>query len=129
MRHSFSLDIRLDPHPMSKTPPLTHLTRLQDYFLAFGSIGHYLKRAAEFHESRKTPEPLPTRWLHLAERSLVRADYPKYLDFIASSSSPANVDLEKEKNRLAELDLIVERIHSLLLQPDVLASFRQNDSP
>jgi len=110
---------------MEESREQVDLEALNDYFFVFGSIGHYLKRAVEFHESRKSPEPLPPRWLHLAERSIVRSPYPRYEEFAVGAPRPAALPPQ----RVAKIDSVVVELNSLLSREGVLAAFRQPDSP
>ena len=112
---------------MKKTPSSEMIGHLRDYFLVFGTVGHYIKRVNEFHASRKTSEPLPPRWLHLAERSLVRMPYPKYLAFITATDSAKKADFEP--HQLAKLDQLVDQINELLNKPEILTLLRQDGSP
>ena len=98
------------------------IAHLRDFFLAFGTIGHYLKRLSEYNASRKTADPLPPRWLHLAERSLLLAPYPRYLEFAHTNEAQFSPE------RLARLDELVDRIRAVLRRPDVLASLRDDGS-
>ncbi len=78
-----------------------------DYLLALGSIAHYLKRAKQFKESRGTSEPLPPRWMHLAERSIQHRSIQTYGEYFGTS----------EKH--SELDKLVHEINTLLQADDI----------
>ena len=100
----------------------------KDYLLAFGSVSHYLKRIAEYHESRKTSEPLPTRWLHLAERSLLHRPLLKYAEYFTPSELDALGLKPDAKTRLSKVDELVDHMNALLGQPGITSSLRENES-
>lgn len=112
---------------MDEPTPAAGIEHLREYFLSFGSVGHYLKRAQEWHASKKTSDPLPPRWLHLAERSLLRADYPRYGEFAANVEASKRASFEPA--RLARLDALVGELNAFLKQSDILAAFRKDGSP
>lgn len=101
----------------------------RQYMLALGSVAHYLKRIEQYHESQSTGEPLPPRWLFLAERSLTHRPILKYRDYF-SAAEYLHPNYEQETvTVLQKLDDLVESINSLLQQPGILQSLKKNASP
>ena len=98
--------------------------------MAFGSIAHYLKRVEEFHESRKTGEPLPPRWLHLAERSLRHRPILTYSEYFSTGESQPKLDsLTHEINMLLEQEEIqTEKLAALYSEVRQTLSLSESQS-
>jgi len=100
----------------------------REYLLALGSIGHYIKQVEQYHESQQTEDPLPPRWLRLAERSLLHRPIMKYREYFNSVEFQHPDYSQEVLNRLEYLDQLVESFNSLLQQEGILAQLKEKDS-
>src|SRR4051812_33030571 len=92
--------------------PSSQLSR--QYILAFGSVAHYIKQVEQYHESHQTTDPLPPRWLHLAERSLMHRPILKYQQYFSATDFLHPKYTPEALHRIQLLDNQVHSINSLL---------------
>lgn len=100
----------------------------RQYLLAMGSVAHYLKQVEEYHESHQTAEPLPPRWLNLAERSLLHRPILKYQDYFSSVEFKHPSYNSEAQARLKSLDVLVENCNELLRQEGILSKLKAKNS-
>lgn len=117
-------------HQTKEIPEISSLSLLsRQYLLAMGSVGHYIKQIEQYHESHQTDDPLPPRWLHLAERSLLHRPILKYLEYFKPEEFHHPHYNEEVLARIKALDELVDSFNNLLQTEGILRQLKAKESP
>ncbi|MEK6928740.1 MAG: hypothetical protein AABW65_02170 [Nanoarchaeota archaeon] len=94
-----------------------------DYLIALGSVEHYLKRVEQMHK-----ENLPSRWMHLAERTLQQRPIKRYEGYFNSEESEDNVVNDENRENVNTVNGLVYKINLLWEDSDAAQKMRKPGS-
>ncbi|GEM_PF-6450268 len=88
----------------------------RDYKTALGPVEHYIRRVKEYHqikaqEIENEKDSLPSRWLHLAERTLIHRTIKKYCDYFSPPEYEQVIPNEQNSKYIVNLDEIIDEIN------------------